>query len=277
MNFPSDLIGCVLTQVILLNDEKTSLKTIINLSMSSKTFYTKVNSATACLLKGRKFSSSSEHFASKLNNMECRKWLWNYIQASGDFETYQSIQDIYAITRNILQEAKEAGFNFIIWDPSPNPHTLVRCTKRGLKLELPSLLRTPLGCLNLYSICGNDEEINIRIQCALLKSLNGSFKRMYNWFERYPEIIEELSLPEGPIFKKPLVAPQRIDREDLRNRVGSRNLFMNNVCGVAAVYRVGNKSNKDILPVRTYEVITRVWKLLELNHQGIDPITKESK
>lgn len=86
-----------------------------NLANTSKTIAAKVNDIDAVQLfltsLSCKYNQSCVYFASMLNTIGTRKWMWNNIHANGDAKAYQVdiIQDIFEVILGVLKEDENAN------------------------------------------------------------------------------------------------------------------------------------------------------------------------
>ncbi len=300
---PEPVIGTILDQL----NKITGSKGIINtadipvikryansLACTSKTMAAKVTHPEATYLflesLSAKYGKPCEEFAVILNTVGCRRWLWNYIKVNGDDKAYQVIQDIYELASDALNEARNAGLNFnytegcIKW-PSPNP--FYHQTKQGFVLNIdgaPNFVSTPFGEIIIYG--GIDSGFaSFYLAEIFIKQLNAVFHNLRlgggedNKGENY-ELAVSLEKDKDTLRKNYQKEMKIITEEELACRKGTQNLIVNSLHGNSASYIIREVKGKKVPDViwreagsrRSYELINRIWEMLEAKRKGGDPI-----
>jgi hypothetical protein len=305
---PVDIIGNILDQL----NRVTGSKGIINdadlpvvmryarsLACTSKTMASNVHhpDVTDLFLESlsHKYGESNEHLAALLNTTGARQWIWNYIKKKGDDKAYQVIQEIYELASDVLKEAKHAGLKFEYSEgrkgwPGPNP--LYYQTKQGFALYIdhsPSHLATPFGQITIYGDGVSSGNSLLSITEVFIRRLNAVFQHMVGTNSLGiggNEQIYEIAASSGQdtIRKISEKEIKQISIEELRNKTGTQNLITTKQYGNCTVYtirEVKGKKAPDLIvhdaknSIRSIELITRIWEMLEANRLGQDPIAKK--
>ena len=242
-----------------------------------------------------KYGKPPEEFAAILNTVGCRRWLWNYIKVIGDDKNYQVIQDIYELASDVLKEAKNAGIHFDYSEgrkgwPSPNPFYYQ--TKQGFVLKLdwaPNAISTPFGEIKIYGGGSSSCFAPLSVAEIFIKRLNGVFEYLSLPRDSYRyqgEMYEIHSSETDTIRKIDKNEIKKLNEDQLANKKGTQNLIVNTMCGNLASYNIREVKGKKVPDViwhdsekskRSYELINRIWKMLEDNREGKDPIAIKIK
>jgi len=308
---PVDVIGNILDQL----NRVTGSKGIVNeadipviiryarsLACTSKKMAANVNHpyVTHLFLESlsHKYDESNAHFAALFNTIGARKWMWNHIRENGDDKVYQGIQEIYELASHVLKEAKHAGLKFEYSEgregwPSPNPFYYQ--TKQGLALYIdwsPSHLATPFGEVKIYGGGSSSDDSPLSVAELFIKRLNAVFQHV-----DYGGSLEgrdkghmfeiAVSSEQGILRKISAVKEKKqISEKEVKSKKGTKNLIINDACGNYTVYNIGKVKGEKVPNVvwydveeatRSYELIKRMWEMLEADRLGRDPIAKEIK
>lgn len=278
---PHDVIGSILGHVVAQNGFLPAIVYTRNLSFTSRVLKERINShIVVCsflnALKA-KFGESCEYHAACLNTIGARRWLWSHIQQNGDFESYQIFQDIYNIWKKILLNVRNAGIdsiNFTEFKPKGHSQTC-----QGFRLNNHAHIETPFG---VFTFGISEDNQFHRTLIALMRSLNCTFEYMVDApYAPFDEQISEIDIPSGSVYKDEIIF-KPVTREELKTRIGSNSLFSNFYYELCSYYKISEVNGRAVPDykkdeIRKVELICRIWELLELNHQGIDPITKRPK
>lgn len=305
---PARVIGCILDQLNQITGSKgivnqadipVAMRFARNLACTSKRMATNVNhpDATNIFLKSLsdKYGEPPEHFAALLNTIGARKWLWNYIKENGDDKAYLVIQDIYKLASDVLKEAKTAGLTFEYSEgcngwPKPNPYYYQ--TKQGFVLYndwAPSHLATPFGQIKIYGGGMSSGNSPLSAVEVFIRRLNAVFEHVA--FGGSLGSSDKGKTYEITVFSGSdtirKISPEemkQISEEELASKRGTQNLIVNTQCGNGSIYKIRGVKGKEVPDViwydsrksiRSYELINRIWEMLEANRLGKDPIPQQ--
>lgn len=268
---PKELIGTLLTY--------TTVTTARSLSHTCSALRSMVNSVAVFNILGS--VDSPEHVAAMLNTFTSRQFLWNYIQSSGDFETYQSIQDIRAVVLDIIQKLKNAGFVFNVETSNLRFYNFTdRQSQKGFKLYLRSGLLTPFGEIKILPNLQSNQLMS-RLRIALIHRLGSEFEMMKQEEGAIGNIYEYSMSLETVFDKDSLLIENSPTFNNLKDSVGSKKLFVSNYFHFYSIYSVKHVDGNPVPEFQACEkprsmvLIKRIWEMLELNEKGFDPVTKK--
>jgi hypothetical protein len=298
---PDVLVGHILGQlntvtgsqeVVNEADIPVIMRYISNLACTSKKMAFKVNHpyTTHVFLKSLsdKYGQSREHFAALLNTVGTRRWMWENIKEKGDDQVYQVIQDIYELAADASKEAKNAGLVFEYSKGWPAPLLYYRQTKQGFVLYTnysPSHMVTPFGEVRLYGNGISHGNSALSVSELFIRRLKAAFTGIVEGESRMKGTNYVITASGSDTIRE--ISPEekkQISEEELKNKVGTQDLIVNNVAGNHSTYNIREVKGKKVPDVvlhesrqsqRGHEIIGMIWEMLEANRLGLDPIAKK--
>ncbi len=220
----------------------------------------------------------------------------NLLKKNGDEETYRVIQDVYQLASQVLKEAKAAGLDFEYTEGSkdwPEPNPFYYQTRQGFELYIgaaPSHIATPFGKIKIFGGGSSRGYSPQSVSEVFIKRLNGIFKgvtssRSFLGDER--GVLRKVDFSPGNTIRELSKSDfQGITEEEMEREQGSQKLILNSLCGNESIYEIGQVGGRALLPVqhysqrsqqRSYELINKIWSMLEQKRSGQDPIADRKK
>ncbi len=240
-----------------------------------------------------KYHKSQAYMAITLDTPGARQWLWNYINMKGYEEVYDTIQEIYALSTAILEEANENGIKFNIRDgikdrPPPNPSYYQ--TQTGFSLlvgSFPSGVATPFGEIKLFGHISGMTKNFLSVTEMFIRRMNATFTNIIysslNASERNKNRLIPISNHKDDVFSQiSFLSGKQISESELRSQKDKQVLVVNpdyGNCTIYSIQRVGKRIlSPETWPLpnqeREHEVITAVWEMLERKRLGEKQVAK---
>ena len=296
---PTDLlIHCLVPQmnkltgsagVVNTADLPVSMRNVVRLSLTCKKMQAILNSPifirTLLTQLAKRFEKSEEFIASQMDTPSSRRWLWNYIQTHGYGRIYQAIQDIYAVAGKVIKDAKAAGLEIETAkreDTCPAPNPCFYQVKSGLFLlsdRIPDILATPFGQVKLVTVLSVKDSLPLTEK--IFRCLKATFLEIFYLSDDRNNRVFEVADSDAPSFL-PIAfeAGRKISERELNDQKGRRVVIVNrNASTMYIVKQVGDQilapGEWANLDDREPVLVHAMWKMLERNRIGQDPLARE--
>lgn len=237
----------------------------------------------------KKYSKSCEELAVKIN-FDChQRWLWNCIKKNKLDDIYQTIKEVVEIGLKIFREAKDAGFNIVNLDcPTGEPYfQYFQTLGLGLLFNSSSnvYITTPFGRLRFrqevtpINLCAGYSIVELFIQ-----RLHAQFDKFVNteFVGSYEDFYQIKASEKGKIRKVDTEDLKPINDLEVSDIKGSKNTIISTGCGLASLYSIGEVNGKaqeitefkSNMYYKSPKVLKAIWRMLETNYLGLDPILK---
>ncbi len=249
VSMPPEIIGAIMAQLNVVTgsqgivnkaDIPVVMKYVANLACTCRTLAEKVNNvhATKIFLNSlsEKYGKSCERLAVMLNTPVARMWLWEQIQQNGDAKSYQVIQSIYDLTAAVLVEAKEKGFH---------------CKMKEARIDWPT--PSPNNCQTRQGFV------------LYLEGYPDGIGTPFGWVKLYS-------------YGSTDVASENFVIGTIMKRL---KCVLHKEAGVYKIQEVNSEMMPPVLwhekhahTKRSYDLIMRIWDMLEAHRLGRDPVEK---